>query len=116
MKIIWGFFTALVFITFLSYLFIDPNFYPLESLYSGFAFKNRGMTSFFYSILILTLCISYIGIIRLYRDKKLNKSQVISLISASSLILFFSYPAMLSYDIFNYLTTAKVLFHYVENP
>ncbi|MDO8623721.1 MAG: hypothetical protein Q7R52_05745 [archaeon] len=32
------------------------------------------------------------------------------------LILFFSYPAMLSYDIFNYIATSKVLFFYHENP
>jgi len=38
------------------------------------------------------------------------------LIGASGVILLFAYPAMLSFDIFNYIATAKVTFFYHENP
>jgi hypothetical protein len=41
---------------------------------------------------------------------------VIWLICVTVILLLFSYPAMLSYDIFNYIATAKVLFFYHENP
>lgn len=39
-----------------------------------------------------------------------------NLIIISVVFLFFSYPAILSSDIFNYIFTAKVLFGYHENP
>ena len=116
MRIFWFFFTSAFLLTFLSYAFIDPNFFPLSRIYSGFAFKDRGWTTLFYIILITCLYVGYLGIIRMYLKKKVNKAQIIGLFSISSVILLFSYPAMLSFDIFNYLTTAKVLFHYFENP
>ena len=116
MRIFWFFFTSAFLLTFLSYAFIDPNFFPLSRIYSGFAFEDRGWTTLFYIILITCLYVGYLGIIRMYLKKKVNKAQIIGLFSISSVILLFSYPAMLSYDIFNYLTTAKVLFHYFENP
>ena len=116
MKVFWFFFGSLFFLTFLSYLFIDPNFFPLKNLYSGIAFQNRGLVSFFYILSVSSLFLSYLQVIRINVKKKLNSAQVVGLISVSSVILFFSYPAMLSYDIFNYLTTAKVFFHYFENP
>jgi hypothetical protein len=46
----------------------------------------------------------------------LSKKELILLIGSSGVILLFSYPAMLSYDIFNYIATAKVAFFYHENP
>lgn len=48
--------------------------------------------------------------------KKINLKEVALLVGLTILILIFSYPAMLSYDIFNYVATSKVLFFYHENP
>src|SRR5581483_4454944 len=38
------------------------------------------------------------------------------IIGVSVSLLLLAYPTMLSFDIFNYIATAKVLFHYHENP
>ncbi len=99
-----------------SYLFIDPNFLYLHRLYSGFAFSNRQLTTVLYILLILIFFIFYFLIVRLskmglfgFKDLKLYLILTIAL-------LLLSYPAMLSYDIFNYVATSKVLFFYHENP
>jgi len=49
------------------------------------------------------------------REKKLNKKEIYFLIGFPAILLL-AYPAMLSYDIFNYVFTSKVLFFYRENP
>jgi hypothetical protein len=48
--------------------------------------------------------------------KKINLRDIVILLGITAAILLISYPAMLSYDIFNYIATSKVLFFYHENP
>jgi len=50
------------------------------------------------------------------KRNKLSIKEVVTLIFSTTVILLFAYPAMLSYDIFNYIATAKLLFFYHENP
>ena len=116
MRVIYFYFTTLLLLVFLSYLFIDPNFHPLRGIYSGFAFSHKALVSYTYVSLVVVSFMLYLRILKMFKNKKLNKAQAIGIISGSVVVLFFSYPAMLSYDIFNYLTTAKVLYHYGENP
>ncbi|MBI2031262.1 MAG: hypothetical protein HYT08_01470 [Candidatus Levybacteria bacterium] len=99
-----------------SYLFVDPNLIYLSNLYTGFAFNNREITTVIYLIGIIIFFIFYISFIQFGRNKLLNKRGVVVLITITTLSLLFSYPAMLSYDIFNYISTAKVAFFYHENP
>lgn len=100
----------------LSFLFIDPNLSYLYRFYSGFAFSNRQLTTILYILFILIFFIFYFLILRLgkkglfgFKDFKLYVILTVSL-------LLFSYPAMLSFDIFNYIATSKVIFFYHENP
>jgi hypothetical protein len=95
-----------------SYLFIDQNFAYLKDLYSGFAFTNRQQIVVLYSIFILAFFYFYSQFIR--KIKTLPKLKII--IGISIAVLIFSYPAFLSFDIFNYIATAKTLFFYGENP
>ena len=99
-----------------SYLFVDPNLLYLRSIYSDFTFSSRLLTSVFYISFIIVFFIFYGIFINLLVKKKLNTRDVFLLIGITFVILFFSYPAMLSYDIFNYIATSKVLFFYQENP
>ena len=99
-----------------SYTFIDPNLMYLEDIYSGFAFDNRFITTFLYVIFISVFFIFYGSFVWLGLRKKLRFKDVFILVSITIGGLIFSYPAMLSYDIFNYITTSKVLFFYSENP
>lgn len=99
-----------------SYAFVDPNLPYLKSIYSGFVFSNRFLTTVLYILFILIFFIFYGIFIWLGVKKKLQFNDVLLLVSITVGALFISYPAMLSYDIFNYITTSKVLFFYSENP
>lgn len=107
---------TLVFFAFFSYTFIDPNFIYLKKIYSGFAFNNRSLTTLIYIIFTFLLFLFYLIFYYLLKKKQLSLDNVKTLIGVTVVILLFSYPAMLSYDIFNYIATAKVSFFYHENP
>ncbi|HEX8965490.1 MAG TPA: hypothetical protein VF820_03615 [Patescibacteria group bacterium] len=97
-----------------SFAFIDPNLFYLKSLYSGIYLKNRELVT---GIYISSLIIFFAYYIFFLLDKKnLNLQKVISLIIPSIVILLFAYPAIVSYDIFNYIASSKILFLYKENP
>jgi len=116
-KLIFSFyFLFLLLFSLFSYLFIDLNLIYLKSIYTGYAFSNRGVVSVIYCLFILLFFLFYFYFIKLIKNKNLSVKEIIFLITATSIILFFSYPAMLSYDIFNYIATAKVTFFYNENP
>lgn len=92
-----------------SYLFLDPNFFYFKKIYTGFAFTNRTLVTYSYIFLVLTSFLFYF----LFLKKNFN---LMVLAGITCAVLFFSYSSMLSQDIFNYLTTAKVIFKYHENP
>ena len=98
-----------------SYSFIDPNLMYLKTLYTGFAFTNRLEVSLFYISFISVFFGFYLYFLSLVHKKILTIKFVIVVILLS-IPLLFSYPAMLSYDLFNYQATAKVIYHYGENP
>lgn len=110
----YGFF--LILLTFFSYFFVDPNLDYYKNIYSGFSFQHRELTTLTYSLFIVLFFIFYGIFIWLFKKNRLKIKEIKKLIFIACLSLLFSYPAMLSYDIFNYLTTAKVLFFYHENP
>jgi len=103
----------LILFTIFSYLFLDRNLIYLSNFYIGITTTHRVLTSgLFLSSIIIFFFFYYIFLKQL--KKRLIKFKTIILVTC--LILFFSYPAMLSYDIFNYVATAKVVFTYHENP
>jgi len=112
--ILYGIFLLLF--TIFSYVFIDPNLLYLKGFYSGFAFSDRLLATIFYASLVVIFFIFYGIFIYLGYKKKINLKEIFMLLGMIAVILFISYPAMLSYDIFNYVATSKVLFFYHENP
>lgn len=102
--------------TVFSYAFIDPNLSYLKNIYSGFAFSNRLLTAIFYASSVVVFFIFYGLFIYLGIKKRFNFRDVLILLGITAAALLFSYPAILSYDIFNYIATSKVLFFYHENP
>lgn len=106
----------LLLFTVFSYVFVDPNLTYFKNFYSGFALHNRPLTAILYSLSIVIFFVFYIIFIYLGVKKMINIGEVFILLSITVLILFLSYPAMLSYDIFNYIATSKVSFFYHENP
>lgn len=102
--------------TIFSYVFVDSNLAYLKNFHSDFSFSNRLLTTIFYVSSVIIFFIFYAFFIYLGVKKKINLKELFMLLGMTVIILFFSYPAMLSYDIFNYLATSKVLFFYRENP
>jgi len=96
-----------------SFLFVDRNFLFLN-IYSDFIFLHKEITAFIFVILIVSFFAFYFYFIK--NQNKISKNQLWKIILISIIISIFSYPAFLSYDIFNYALTAKVAFHYKENP
>lgn len=108
------FFFLLVLLTVFSYLFIDANLPFFNTFYTGFVTRFRSITAVMYALFIITISGFYLFLIA--KRKVLSLEKLKRLIITSSVVLLFAYPAMLSYDIFNYITTAKVIFFYHENP
>lgn len=112
--ILYGIFLLLFSI--FSYLFIDPNLIYFHKLYSGFAYSYRSATTIAFVFFIFLSFLFYTIFLSMSKKKSFLMKDIKLLIAISVGILIFSYPAMLSYDIFNYITTAKVLYAHHENP
>lgn len=113
-RVIYGiYFLFLILFTIFSFTYIDPNLFYLRFLYSGLFIHNRMLVTFLYSSSLLVFFGFYVFFL-FFEKFDLKKS--LQIILPSVIILLLSYPAMLSYDIFNYIATAKVLFLYKENP
>ncbi len=103
----------LILFTIFSYLYLDKNLIFLANFYTGFSTTNRILVSLLFFLLVVIFFFFYYFFLRQIKKGSIKLKNVVLL---TCLILFFSYPAMLSYDIFNYVTTAKVAFTYHENP
>lgn len=115
-KYILLYITISVLFSFLSYTFIDPNLIYLKTIYNEIAYSYRIHVAFIYVISIIFLYYSYISIIWKSVKRNMDRRELIIGIILVIGALFFAYPAILSYDIFNYIFTAKVAYFYHENP
>lgn len=105
-----------------AYGFIDLNLHistsplflmlqkPLETL----VFQNRPVAAGIFLLFLVLLTIWYVWFLK-KGEKRLTKKNVCLLIGSIALVFLFSFPAF-SYDIFNYITTAKLTFFHHENP
>src|SRR3989344_7928334 len=98
---------------FFSLLFVDPNFFYFEFIYSGIFSSYRNLVTIGY---IIFLCVFIAFYVYLLFHKASFEKIYVKLIIFSTIILAIAYPAMLSFDICNYVATAKILFFYKENP
>lgn len=115
-KLLFLTFGVLIILTIVfSYSFIDPNLIYLRKLYTGFAFSQRGVVTSIYITIVTLLFLLFLRFMDLYKRKEIGRKEILVLIGISALLVL-AYPAMLSYDIFNYVFTSKVLFFYHENP
>lgn len=117
MKIIFFLYGLFLFLfTLFSYLFVDINLIYLKPLITGFFMDQRLAVVLGYTLFIGLFFIFYLFFLLNFKKEKLNLDSLRKLIILSFALLILSYPAIVSYDIFNYIGTAKVLFHYAENP
>lgn len=106
----------LLFFVGFSYLFVDPNLFYLDFFYTDFFQLHRYLTTIFFTSSLLVFFLFYLAILYTIKQNKLSSKELFFLLITTVCILLFSYPAMLSFDIFNYIATAKVTFFYHENP
>jgi len=111
MKLIYLYLILVVSFVFFSYLFIDTNLLYLKYFYTGFYYDQKFLVSAMYILFISAFFSFYIYILRGKLSPFLIKKLIIF-----SLPLLLSYPAILSFDIFNYILTAKLTFFHFENP
>lgn len=102
--------------TLFSYLFISSKIPFLKVPFLDFYSDHRLFISIVYLFFIIILSILYVIYLFLWEKKRFLLKDIAVLIILSTVLLFLSYPAMLSYDIYNYMATAKVFFSYHENP
>jgi len=96
-----------------TYAFVGSNLPYLESLYTGYYFTHRFLLASLYAVLIAVLFGCFYIFIKNVDRFKIDLKKIITLTILATII---AYPAALTLDIFNYMTTAKVLFLYQENP
>lgn len=113
--LIFSYVIFLIIFTLFSYLFIDPNLLYLKNFYTGIFLYNRLFVTVGYSVLIVIYVGFYLLFLKLWKMNVLTKLDIKILIGVTC-ILILAYPAMVSYDIFNYVFTSKVLYFYHENP
>ncbi len=117
------FFLTLFVLAIFSYGFIDPNlvlsknpiFVRFHTPLYHLAYQNRPVATMMFLIILLLLFFFYCMFLRYGVNFFSSKKNFIGTIIVAAAILVLAYPA-LSYDLFNYMTTAKVAFTYHENP
>lgn len=114
---------SLVILGIYSYGFVDPHLrLSTSAIYKSFhlslaelVFNKRQVSTTIFTTIVLLLFSFYFLFLYLFQKKKWKIKQIAVIIGITIGILFFSYPAF-SYDIFNYILTAKVAFLHRENP
>lgn len=107
---------SLICLTIFSYFFIDNNFIYLQFLYTGIYNQQKLLVTLLFLLFTTTFFLFYGYFLWSENNNLMSLTIVRNLILVTALIGLFAYPAMLSYDIFNYMATAKVTYFYHENP
>ncbi len=107
---------ALLALTIFSFGFVDANFpIPLLPVLFRFVNSQRPFATGIYVSIVSYTFVFYVWILAKVKKKSMKSADIWRLIFWTSVILFLSFPAF-SYDIFNYIATAKVTYLYKENP
>lgn len=89
--------------------------YTVQRSFQEIGFFQRPQSALIFSVIVSTLCVSYLFLLRDAYRGILKTKAVIVLSIISVVILLFSYNAF-SYDLFNYIFDAKIVTVYGENP
>jgi len=112
--VLYGLFLLVV--TIFSWGFVGNNFpFFANNFLFDFFHKTWWFQGGFYCGVIIVFFIFYLFILNKARKRLIKDRYVWKIIVLTILILLPSFPAF-SYDIFNYIATAKVAFLYKENP
>lgn len=87
----------------------------VQKVFQDIGYYQRPVSMWLYLGLLVILFVLYEKVLARIRDGKINEKQFWQIIGVTSIILLFSYPAF-SYDMFNYMFTAKTIAVYHKNP
>lgn len=113
-----------IFFTLFSYFFVDANLVlstntSIQAVFNGmrtFFQNNRGLIAGLYILILAGYYLLFVFLLKkIGTFPKSFRYGVIPLFISIYAVLVFSYPAT-SYDLFNYMATAKVTFVHRENP
>jgi hypothetical protein len=110
-------------ILFFSYGWIDhnlvlslhPTVHVLQTLLERMTYDNRTFGGVIYLSIIAALTILYVVSVKKVDRMELTANSVRNLVILVAIIVGLSFP-FTSYDLFNYILTAKVAYTYKENP
>lgn len=117
-SIVFTIYTVALFVfTVFSYGYTDPNltlsksrvFTVIHAPLFHLAYAQRPIAVAIFLVIFAVVVIAYIYLLQ-NGTHNIRKWIIVSVVA-----LTLSYPAF-TYDLFNYMTTAKVLYHYHENP
>lgn len=86
-----------------------------QSYLTQLGYFNRPLSTFIYIVIVISLLITYFGLIYQSKMGKLELSKHIKVSLIVSILLTLAYPAF-SYDIFNYIFDARILVEHSQNP
>lgn len=88
----------------------------IQSVFQHIGFYQRPVATVWFILNIAGL-VSLLGMVVLsITQSRISVGQLVVLIGVLTVVLFFSYPAAFSYDIYNYIFTAKTVVFYGKNP
>ena len=106
----------LLFLSVFSWSFVGNNFPFFEKNYLfDFVHRIRWLPGTLYCAVIVIFFLFYFIFLYKAKRRKFQSKYIWKMIFLTVVMLIFSFPAF-SYDIFNYIATAKVTFLYRENP
>jgi hypothetical protein len=110
------FIITLLVLSALSWGFVNP-FSPYPHIHILVAFVNalRPYATILYVACIASLFIYYLRILWSVSKKKTTPKNALTHICIAAVVLFLGFPGF-SYDVFNYMATAKVAYVWHENP
>lgn len=116
MTVYFFYYVLLISFSLFSYALVNANF-PVQFIpaLTRFGNEQKALLTGIYVIQIFLFFIFYLRFLSLAKRKRISKKTIVKVLLTTVIILFISYPAF-SYDIFNYIATAKITFFYRENP
>lgn len=91
-------------------------FRDVQTIFQEIGFYNRPVAALWYGLNLFGMIGVWFGIYAGVRNNVLHVKQILLLVLFQIGVLFLSYPAAFSYDIFNYIFTAKTVLLYKLNP
>lgn len=118
-----GYVLATLALFFYSYTQVDLNltlsqigvWQSIQKTFQHIGFYERSLSVGIFSAIIISLFALYLLTLKWVRQGLLNKKEIWMLVAIVTAALLFSYPAF-SYDMYNYMFTAKTVLVYHKSP